>query len=154
MVVAHEAVDGASFFLAMRPNRSLAPAGRWLWFGLIACATLLLAGAATAIGAWMVLPFAGFEVFLLWYAFQLIGRHDDDYEWVRVVDREFCWARCDCGQVETLRGNAVWAQVFAVARNGRLEISLRYQGSTVSVGQMLSDEQRQLLCSSLARALK
>lgn len=154
MVVASEIVDRVSFFFAMRPNRSLAPAGRRLWFGLIACATFLLAGGATAIGAWLVLPFAGFEVLFLWYAFQLIGRHDDDYEWVRVADREFCWVRCDCGQVEMLGGNAVWAQVFSVARNGRLEIVLRYQGSTVSVGQMMSDEQRQLLCRNLQRALK
>lgn len=154
MLVTSEVVDNASFFLEMRPNRSLTPAGRRLWFGLIASTTALLASAAAAIGAWMVLPFAGFEVLLLWWAFKLIGRHDGDYEWVRVADREFCWARCECGQVEMLRGNAAWVQIFAVARNGRIEIGLRYQGKTVSVGQMISDGQRRLLCRNLARVLK
>ena len=154
MVIVSEAVDNASFFLEMRPNRSLTPFGRRLWFGLIASTTFLFAGAATAVGAWMVLPFAGLEVLLLWCAFQLIGRHDHDYEWVRVANREFCWARCQRGRVEMLRGNAAWAQVFAVARYGRVEIGLRYQGRTVSVGQLISDEQRRLLCRNLLRALK
>lgn len=138
----------------MRPNRSLTLAGRRLWFGLIACAIFIFAGAATAIGAWMVLPFAGVEIFFLWYAFQLIGRHDDDYEWVRVADREFCWARCVSGHVETLGGNSAWVQLFAVASNGRMELGLRYQGRTVSVGKLVSNEQRRLLWQNLARALK
>ena len=149
-----EATDNASFFLEMRLNRSLTPPGRRRWFGLIAGTTFLVASAATAIGAWMVLPFAGFEVLFLWCAFRLIGRHDDDYERVGVADREFYWAKCRCGQVEELRGNALWAQVFAVPRNGRVEIGLRYQGRTVSVGQLISDEQRRLLWRNLARALK
>ena len=152
--VASEVVDNASFFLEMRPNRSLTPAGRWLWFALVGCTTLLVAGAATAIGAWVVLPFAGLEVLFVWYAFQLIGKHDDDYEWVRVADREFCWMRCECGQVETLRGNAAWVQILAIPREGQVEIGLRYQGRTVSVGRLISDEQRQLLRRNLARALK
>ena len=153
-VVASEVVDNASFFLEMRPNRSLTARGRWLWFALVGCTTLLVAGAATAIGAWVVLPFAGFEVLFVWSAFQLIGRHDDDYEWVRVADCEFCWMRYECGQVETLRGNAAWVQILAIPRKGQVEIGLRYQGRTVSVGRLISDEQRQLLLRNLARALK
>lgn len=149
-----EAVENASFFLEMRPNRSLTPAGRRLWFVLIASTTLLFAVAATAIGAWMALPFAGFEVLFLWWAFRLIGRHDGDYESVRVANREFSWARCNRGQVERLCGNAAWVQVMTAVRRGRIEIGLRYHGKTVSVGQMIPDEQRRLLCSNLVRALK
>ena len=151
---ANETVDNASFFLEMRPNRSLTPAGRQQWFLLIACTTILFAGVATAIGAWMVLPFAGFEILLLWCAFQLIGRHDGDYDWVQVAGRQFFWSRCECGQVEMLSGNAAWAQIFAVARHGRVEVGLRYQGRTVLIGKMISDEQRQSLCRNLARVLK
>jgi uncharacterized membrane protein len=43
---------------------------------------------------------------------------------------------------------------MTVVRRGRIEIGLRYQGKTVSVGQMIPDEQRRLLCSNLVRALK
>ncbi len=102
----------------------------------------------------MVLPFAGLEIFFLWLAFRIIGRHDGDYEYVRVAGREFWWTRNECGRVEELSGNAEWAHVSAVARNGRLEVGLRYMGKTVLVGQMISDEQRKSLCRSLARVLK
>lgn len=149
-----ETVDNACFFIEMRPNRSLSPNGRRFCFLVIAGTTTLIAGAATVVGAWMVLPFAGIEIFVLWFAFQILGRHDDDYERVRVVDREFSWVRRDCGRVEALSGNAAWAQVSAVAKNGRWQIGLRYLGKTVSVGQMISDEQRLSLCRSLVRALK
>lgn len=153
-MVASETIDNALFFVEMRPNRSLTPAGRQQWFGVIAGTTFLFAAVASAIGAWMVLPFAGLEVLFLWCAFRLIGRHDQDYEWVRVANREFCWQRCECGRIEMLRGNAAWVQVFVVTRNGRVEIGLRYQGRTVSVGQLISDEQRKLLCRNLSHALK
>ena len=146
--------DSASFFIEMRPNRSLTPVGRRNWFLLIASTTIFFASVATAIGAWMVLPFAGFEILFLWCAFQFIGRHDDDYECVQVAGREFCWSRRECGQIDMLSGNAAWAQIFAVARHGRVEVGLRYQGRTVLIGKMISDEQRQSLCRSLARVLK
>ena len=151
---ANKTVDHASFFLEMRPNRSLTRAERQQWFLYIAGATILFAGAATAIGAWMVLPFAGFEILFLWCAFQLIGRHDDDYEWVQVAERQFSWSRCECGQVEMLSGNAAWVHLFAVARNGQVDVGLRYQGKTVLIGKMISDEQRVLLCRNLVRVLK
>jgi uncharacterized membrane protein len=125
-----------------------------MWFALIAWPTSLLAVVATAIGAWMVLPFAGLEVLCLWFAFKLIARHDGDYEWLQVADQQFCWARCECGRVDMLSGNTAWARVFAVQLDGRVEVGLRYQGRTVSVGQMISDEQRQILCRNLARVMK
>ena len=80
-----ERVERKSLFLNWRPNRSLSPTGRWLWFGLIALATFLLAAGAAAIGAWMVLPFAGAEVLLVWLAFHVIGGHDGDYEVLRLL---------------------------------------------------------------------
>ena len=151
---ANETVDSASFFLEMRPNRSLTLGGRLQWFLLLAGTTILCAGVATAIGAWMVLPFAGFEILFLWCAFHLIGRHDGDFERLQVADREFYWSRCVCGQVEMLSGNAEWVHLFAIARNGRVEVGLRYLGRSVLIGKMISDEQRDLLCRNLKRVLK
>ena len=147
-------VDRACFYLEMRPNRSLSPTGRFYCFLFIASTTTLLAGVATAIGAWMVLPFAGLEIFFLLLAFRVIGRHDSDYERVQVAGREFRWTRSECGRIEELSGNAAWAHLSTVARNGRLEVGLRYMGKSVLVGKMISDEQRKSLCRSLARVLK
>lgn len=102
----------------------------------------------------MVLPFAGLEIFFLWLAFRIIGLHDSDYERVQVAGGEFWWTRSECGRIEELSGNAEWAHLSAVARNGKLEVVLRYMGKTVLVGKMISDDQRQSLCRNLARVLK
>ena len=153
-VDAGNAFDETSFYVEMRPNRSLTVRGRKFWFAAIAGTTFLLAGLATFVGAWLVLPFAGLEIVLLWYAFRLIGRHDSDYEWVQVTDRQFCWTKCECGQYEVLAGNAAWVQVSTISRHGRVEIGLRYQGRTVSVGKMISDHQRALLGRNLVRVLQ
>ena len=147
-------MDHASFFLQMRPDRSLTGAKRQQWFLDIAGTTILFAVAATAIGACMVLPFAGFEILFLWWVFQLIGRRGDDYEWLQVAQRQFSWPRCECGQVETLSGNAAWVRFVAVARNGRVDDGLRHQMKTVLTGKMISGEQRMLLCRNLVRVLK
>jgi len=147
-------VDNACFFLEMRPNRSLSPTGRFYCFLIIASTTTLFAGVATAVGAWMVLPFAGLEIYFLWLAFRIIGQHDSDYERVQVAGRQFWWTRSECGRIEELSGNAEWAHVSTVARNGRLEVGLRYMGKTVLVGKMITDEQRKSLCRSLVRVLK
>lgn len=152
--MAAEVFDSAGFFLEMRPNRSLSPVGRHLWFGLIASATFVFAGALSVIGAWMVLPYAGVEIVFLWCAFQLIARHDTDYERISVADSEFCWEKCESGRVQNLRGNAAWAQLIVVVTNGRVSLELRYQGRSVSVGSVASNEQRQLLRRHLAQVLK
>ena len=102
----------------------------------------------------MVLPFAGLTVYFLWLAFRIIGRHDSDFERVQVAGREFWWIRSECGRIRVLSGNAEWAHVSSVARNGKLEIGLRYMGTTVLVGTMISDEQRKSLCRSLMRVMK
>lgn len=102
----------------------------------------------------MVLPYAGVEIVFLWYAFQLIARHDTDYERISVADSEFCWEKCELGRVQNLRGNAAWAQLIVVVTNGRISLELRYQGRSVSVGSVASNEQRQLLRRHLARVLK
>ena len=147
-------VDSACFFLEMRPNRSLSPIGRFYCFLIIASTTTLFAGVAAVVGAWPVLPFAGLETYFLWLAFRIVGRHDGDYERLQVAGRQFWWTRSECGRIEALSGNAEWAHVSTVARNGRLEIGLRYMGTTVLVGKMISDEQRVSLCRSLVRVMK
>ena len=107
-------------FLNWRPNRSLSAHGRRLWFGLIASATLLMAAGAATLGAWMVLPFAGAELLLVWLAFQVIESHDDDYESLRISDQEFCWEQSERGRVYTLRGNRAWMQVVGETAGGNL----------------------------------
>ncbi len=133
----------------MRPSRSLTASGRKLWLGLIAASTLLVAGAASAIGAWLILPFAGLEVMLVWYAFLVVGRHDTDYEILSVSGSEFKWER-RCGhETSLLQGSRHWAQLADTKTDGRLQLQLSYAGNTVLVGQLMPNEQRKILANRL-----
>lgn len=148
-----EPVESESLFLNWRPNRSLSPNGRRLWFGLIASPTLLLAAGAAAMGAWLVLPFAGAEVLLVGLAFNVIGRHDGDYEVLQISAQEFCWERNDRGRVISLRGNRAWVRVAGETVGGRFRLCLWYAGRSVAIASLLSDEQRRSLWRELPRML-
>ena len=138
----------------MRPSRSLTVSGRKLWLGLIAASTLLVAGAAGAIGAWLILPFAGLEVMLVWYAFRVIGRHDEDYETLSVSDSEFRWER-RCGrETSLLQGSRHWAQLVDTKTDGRLQLQLSYAGNTVLIGQLMPNEQREILAKHLRQLFR
>ncbi|MEO8102231.1 MAG: DUF2244 domain-containing protein [Betaproteobacteria bacterium] len=148
-----ETVESETVFLNWRPNRALSPNGRWLWLGLIAGAIFLVAAGAAALGAWLVLPFAGAELLLVGLAFNVVGRHDDDYEVLRISDQDFSWERNDRGRLSTLRGNRAWVQVIGEPNAGKFELCLSYAGKRVAIGCVLSDEQRRALSRKLLRKL-
>lgn len=149
-----ELVEKKEISLLMRPNRALDREERRLCFFFIACTTLLIAGVATTLGAWMALPFAGLEVILVGLAFHVIGQHDNDYEMLVVGGESFRWELRLGRQLSTLSGNRRWLQVFSCTNRGLIDVSLSYAGKRVNVGILASDQQRRDLCSSLRRVLR
>ena len=116
--------------------------------------TLPLAAGTAAMGAWMVMPFAGAELLLVWLAFDIVGGHDGDYEVLRISDQEFSWERNDRGRICSLHGNRAWVQVVGEPVEGRFELGLRYAGKRVAIANLLSDAQRRALLHELARILR
>jgi uncharacterized membrane protein len=112
-----------------------------------------MAAGATTLGAWMVLPFAGAELVLVWLVFRDLGSHDNDYESLRISEQEFLWEHSDRGQLSTLRGNRAWVQVISEPVGGSFELYLRYAGRRVAIARVLSCEQRRLLSLELVRLL-
>ncbi|MDH5210591.1 MAG: DUF2244 domain-containing protein, partial [Betaproteobacteria bacterium] len=58
----------------------ISPRGLLLVFALLAALALGIASAFAALGAWLILPFAGLELVLLGAAFWMTARHAADYE--------------------------------------------------------------------------
>lgn len=147
-----EPFESALFF--SKPNRSLSKKGRWIWLALIFASTAIVALAAAAVGAWLILPFAGLEVGLIWLAFRLVGLHDADYEVLRVDGRSFCWEQRRGNRVEQVKGSRDWA-TFACQGNGHgCKIHLQYSGKQVELGQLLSLQQRERLAVDLGQVFK
>jgi uncharacterized membrane protein len=72
--------EHGGFSLTLKRNCSISPAGLACVFGMLAVVALAIAIAFAALGAWLILPFAGLEVLLLVAAFVQQARHATDYE--------------------------------------------------------------------------
>ena len=74
----HEERGG--FSLTLKRNCSTTPAALASVFAALAFVVLAIAVGFAAVGAWLILPFAGVEVLLLAAAFLLYARRATDYE--------------------------------------------------------------------------
>jgi uncharacterized membrane protein len=122
---------------------------------LIAMSVFVVAMGAAAVGAWLILPFAGIEVFLVWLAFHVIAKHEMDYESLVVTNSEFRWERRDGLRLEKLEGSRHWASVCRRPRTFEADaIYLLYGGSEVCVGRLMSTTERRALGARMATVFK
>ena len=88
----------------LRRNCSLSPRALMGVFGSVAALSFAFGVGFAALGAWMVLPFAGVELLALTAAFLVYGAHATDGEKVRLSDGLVV--------VEVINGNAVQVHEF------------------------------------------
>lgn len=103
-------------------------------------------------GAWLILPFAGAEMVLLYLAFRAVERHAGDFESISISGDRVVVERWETGRVSRHEFNRYWAQVvFEPGASGAGELlALRSHGRVVQLGRHLTQEQRH----RVARALK
>src|SRR5262249_27406521 len=76
--------DTGEFFLIAKRNNSLSSAGRAVVFGSLVALSFAISLAFAFQGAWLVLPFAGAEMLVLFLAFRVIDRHAADFESIAI----------------------------------------------------------------------
>ncbi len=143
-----ETAQTAEFLLVARRNNSLSSTERFLVFAFLFVVSIGIACAFAAFGAWLVLPFAGIEMLVLYLAFRYVDRHAADYERVAIDGDRVEVERHEAGRTQRYEFNLCWARVVASGDGGRL--ALRSHGRELEIGHTLSDAQR----LDLARALK
>lgn len=146
------AAEPQSYLLVSRRNNSLSSTGRSLVLGSFVLVSLAIALPFAFHGAWLILPFAGAEMVLLYLAFRAVERHAGDFENISINGDRVVVERCETGRVSRHEFNRYWAQVvFEPQATGREELlALRSHGRLVEVGRHLTHEQRR----EVARALK
>lgn len=107
-------------------------------------------------GAWLVFPFAGLDILVVWLAFRYVERRGGDCECLT--------AEGDCVAVEIRSGtrlerfefNRHWVQVLHAGPGGgeRGRLALRSHGREVEFGVHLDDGQRAALARRLREHLK
>jgi uncharacterized membrane protein len=144
--------QAAEFSLVARRNNSLSASGRLRVFVFVFAVSIGIACAFAIFGAWLILPFAGLEMLVLYLAFREIGRHAGDYERIAIGRDRVRVESCETGQLSHDELSRCWARVVA-SRDGRY-LALRSHGRELAIGRHRSDEQRLELARALALELR
>ena len=138
-----------------RPNCSFSANNAQVLLIGAACISSIIALAFTWVGAWPVVPFAGVEIALLWWALRRCEEHKNDFEQITLEARRLI--------VETRNGKCLvshefdpyWAQLQlatpANQRNPRLLICSH--GKAIEVGSLLTETQKMALAKELKKEL-
>lgn len=136
-----------------RRNCALTPAQLAACFGALAIASLAVAGAWAAAGAWVVVPFACIEIGALAVAFVAYGRHAVDFERV-VVDADRVRVESTHGP-RTRRWEGDRGRVRVEYGGGRRElVRLVARDEAIEVGRFVLEQDRAGLAKELRVALR
>jgi len=141
--------ESGSFMLVTRRNSSLSSSGRRLVLGSLILITFAISLAFALHGAWLILPFAGAEMLVLYLAFRYIAQRAGDFERISIDGDRVLIERWETGRVSRFEFNRYWAQVV-LQREPRDTLAVRSHGQQVEFGRYLTDEQRR----EAARAIK
>ena len=128
------------------PARSLSRRGLNIVMGVTITFALIPVTAFMAMGAHLVLPFVGLDVFGLWLAFHIMNRR---------VSAER--VRVSSDVVEVLRaGKTVWSSATAFTRvePGETAVRLAMSGRRVAVARALSPGERRDFTHALDEAIR
>ena len=140
------------YALAARRNNSLTSFNRTIAFGFIAVVSLSIATAFACLGAWLILPFAGIEVLVLYWAWRWVGRHARDYELVTITGDVVEIEVADVERVQRFRFNRCWTQVISSPDGA--SFALRSQGRQIEFGRHLTNEERLRAAGAIRQQLR
>ena len=144
--------EAAEYVYIARRNNSLSSSGRLLVFGFILVVSLgIAAGFSLVFGAWPILPFAGIEMAVLYFAFRYVDRHAADYERITIRGNTVSIEVQEGAGVVRREMNRHWARIVCASDGSRL--ALRSHGRDVEIGRHLCEAARQDMARELAREL-
>ena len=125
----------------------LCPAGLAKVFAALAVLILAIGAGFAAMGAWLILPFAGLEVLLLGAAFVLYARHAADYERIEFESGHLTVEVAEAGRSALHRMDGARVSM----EEGRLV--LRGAQEELEIGRHLCAEARAELAAELEKKL-
>lgn len=153
MAITMKEAAGARSWIA-RPNCSLTPTLRRGLIALILAASFIISTAFLLAGAWLVLPFAGIELFLLFLALRAIDRQASDYESIHLDDDSLIVSTRRSAASFSRRFQTAWARVTLEPGDSREPlVCIRSHGHSTHVGRLLTPDQRRQLFSDLSSRL-
>ena len=141
----------AAHHFDLAPHCSLSARGAALFFASVCVPTFGIAGAATVLGYWPILPFAGAEIALLAWALKTNMARRFEHEHIEVTESEVV--------IEQSRGTPRrivfprhWSQVKIRRPKSPLhrgQLVIESHGRSHEVGKFLTEEERRQLAAQL-----
>lgn len=135
-----------------RRNCSLSPKQLLQWYASLCVITLVIAFCFLLAGFWIVLPFAGIELFLVGTAFVIYARHAADYEMIELQPNQLTLVMADGTKLTQLEWSPQWAKL---SYNGKYKAPLlfRHKGQQVKIGKFIAEKDKSALHRELKAAL-
>jgi uncharacterized membrane protein len=144
MVDVSGTTSSAHYSITARPNCSLSAASTLCVFSLIALVTLGISLGFALLGAWLVLPFAGLELLVLWLCFRHVWHHVHDFERLVIDNDKVIVDMHDPQSDSHFELNSCWAQVVMdMLPDGECRrLALRSHGKEIEFGRLLNSRER------------
>lgn len=123
-------------------------------FGSLAGFSLMIAVVFAALGAWLILPFAGLEAMALYLAFSWIVRHADDSESLVIRGDAVVLEVREEARMRRFEFNRIWARLVVDQRARSVRLALRSHGKEVEIGRYLDGSGRRMLARELKSRLQ
>jgi len=144
----------SGFSVLLKRNCSISPSGLIRVLAVIAAATLGIAAGFAALGAWLVLPFAGLEIAALAAAFLLAGRHAGDYERIERAGARLVVEVADGSRTAEHVLEARGARVCMQREGLTARVLLRTRVGELEIGRHLDAARRIELAAELQERLR
>ena len=152
-LVFEEQASGSS--LLLKRNCSISPGGMLRVFGLLALGSVGIGTGFALAGAWLILPFAGFEVLALGSAFVVTARHATDFERIEVSNGRLTVEISEADRVDRYVLDPRVAKLRLEKDEGYgARVLLRAPGRDVEVGRHLDPEARMEFAAELKKRLR
>ena len=141
----------AAHHIDLSPNCSLSSRGAVIFFASVCFPTFSVAGVATLLGFWPVLPFAGAEMLLLGWALYTNMQRRHDHETIDVSETQVV-VEYSRGETKRFVFPRHWARVKIRRPKSPLHRSrlvIESHGRGCEVGQFLTEEERHQLAAQL-----
>ena len=145
----------AANHLDLAPHCSLSTRGALVFFGSVCLPTFGVAGMATALGFWPVLPFAGAEMLLLGWALRSNMQRRFARETIDVTEAQIVIGYAQ-GNPQRVVFPRHWAQVKIRRPKSplhRCQLVIESHGRAYEVGKFLSEEERHRLAAKLKQLI-
>ncbi|MGH8674153.1 MAG: DUF2244 domain-containing protein [Burkholderiales bacterium] len=142
------------FSVLLKRNCSISPAALARVFAFLVAVTLGIGIGFAAVGAWLVLPFAGIEVALLAVAFLANGRHAADYERIERAGERLTVEVSDAGRTEHHEMDVRATQVRMGHEGRAARVLLSANGRHLELGRHLHEQARVQLAAELAKRMR